>query len=236
MSVENLRAEVENLGREEWQDFLAWAVTEERSRRETFLVMEDERVATAKALWEANADLKPDFVSREDEQPKPEKLTKTALVELYPPYKEPKNPWEIYPLGSLVSHKREVYRKDSVDNSKGNKPPHANSSGWTAVTDEILAGFKEDEAVQVENGEEVDDGVKDFRHNSNLEEGGLVRKDHVVYRVSEDHKANRNKPPADNPDQYERLYDETKAEEETGPEPSEAGQEAEETVQAPYAE
>lgn len=250
MNLEELKAEIENLGKEDWRELLMWTVGPERDRREAYPAIEAERLATAKAIWQANESLKPKFVLAEEEQPTPEKLTKTALVGVYPAYKDPENPWEIYPLGSIVSHKREVYRKDDLDNSKSNKAPDERGSGWNVVTEELLDRLKDEKARQeaedaAPNEAEVEDtsgpleptvrlsdeDIRDFRHGTNYKENDYVRKYNVVYSVLEDHQADREKLPADNPDLYKRLY-----EEEPEPSPTEAGQEAEETVQAPYAE
>ena len=138
MDIENLKEEIGNLGHEQWKTLLSWVVMDERSRRDSAEALEKERVATAKAIWEAKPDLKPDFVLADGELPEPEKETKTALVEVYPTYKTPANPWEVYPLGAMVSNKREVYRKDRVNTAKREIPPSEEGSGWTAVTEDIL--------------------------------------------------------------------------------------------------
>ena len=138
MSVESLKEDIGNLGQEQWKALLSWVVMDERSRRDSAEALEKERVATAKAIWEAKPDLKPDFVPADGDLPEPERETKTALVEVYPTYKTPANPWEVYPLGAMVSNKREVYRKDRVNTAKREIPPSEEGSGWTAITEDIL--------------------------------------------------------------------------------------------------
>lgn len=230
MRLEELEAEIENLGRDDWRSLLMWVVGPERDRREAYPAIEAERLATAKAIWTASADLKPDFVMADEEQPKPEEVTRSALVDAYPAYKSPTNPWEIYPLGAVVSHEGEVYRKDYLDNSKANKAPNERDSGWSIVTYEFLNVLQDEEDQRERMGHRqegsdesvvtstsgpleptvqiADESIRNFRHGTNYKVNEYVRKDRVVYSVLEDHQADREKAPADTPELYKRLYKE----------------------------
>ena len=147
--MQDLKDQVQALGPEQWQTFLAWVVTTETARRDAQPAVEAAQAEIMAEVWEAKPELKPAYVGTVD----PGTPTLDALLAQLPKWAQPTSRASAYPPASLVQHKGRAWRNRR--RGLNANEPGTPFSGWEDVTDQLL------KPVPIQDGNADDADITD---------------------------------------------------------------------------